>query len=242
MPYISLEACTIKVEGQAKRGVRVWCCKCSRKEEVLANSRRGSGGGGYDDDIIERSLSDKFEKLGWKIGKNLHHNLCPDHNKKENAIMAHNNNGKAQPPASDKVVLMNSAASISTPKQHPQTPSPSPKPSPSPAPLSAAPTPRGPSRDEKRIIFQKIDEVYVGETVGYSNNWSDKRLAADLAVPLSWVAAIREENFGPDIDEESVAVMTEAKALLEEAKTTIQSWMVRADQIEKTIQTIAQRK
>ena len=210
-PYTSFEACTVNIEGQMKRGVRVRCMTCGKKAEVVANSRRGSGGGGYDDDIIERNLTEKFERLGWKIGKNLHNNLCPEHKPKENVLMI-NKNDK---PASDKVVMMNTTA--------------------------VAP-PRGPTRDEKRIIFQKIDEMYVGETVGYHKDWSDERVAKDLNVPVAWVATIREENFGPNIDEASNQVIQDARALLNDVKMTIQAWNIRADQIEKAIQTLSQRK
>jgi hypothetical protein len=108
--------------------------------------------------------------------------------------------------------------------------------------MSSAAPPRLPTRDEKRIIFQKIDEFYVGETVGYEKNWSDEKVAKDLNVPVAWVATIREENFGPNMDEETAAVTAEAKALVEEIKTTLQAWNVKDDIIEKSIQKIANRK
>jgi hypothetical protein len=60
-------------------------------------------------------------------------------------------------------------------------------------------------------------------------------VAKDLNVPVSWVATIREENFGPNIDEASAEVISEAKALLADVKLTIQAWTIRADQLEKSI-------
>ena len=203
MPYTSFEPCTVHVEGQSKRGVRARCMHCGKKEEILANGSRGRGA---DDDVIERDITHKFEKIGWKIGKNLHSNVCPEHREKimEKKIIP-----------SDKVVLMSSAA---------------------------IPAPRGPTRDEKRIIFQKVDEMYVGETVGYSKGWSDERVAKDLNVPIAWVSAIREENFGPDIDEVSVAIMKEAKSLIEEVRETVRSLNARADEIEKAIADFQRKK
>jgi hypothetical protein len=198
--YSAFESCVIHVEGQTKRGIRARCSRCERSEKIMSNTNRGSGGG-HDEDVIERSLRDRFEKLGWKIGKNADYNLCPEHAVKEKIIMTNK-----QP--TDKIVLMSSAAT---------------------------PPPRSPTRDEKRIIFQKIDEVYVGETVGYSKAWSDDVVAKDLNVPVAWVATIREENFGPNIDEASAQVITDARALLADVKLTIQAWNVRADQIEKAI-------
>lgn len=56
--------------------------------------------------------------------------------------------------------------------------------------------PREMSRDDRRIIFAKIDEVYVGN--GYSAPWTDAGIAKDLGVPRAWVAQVREEMFGPE--------------------------------------------
>ena len=50
----------------------------------------------------------------------------------------------------------------------------------------------------------------------------------DLNVPIAWVSAIREENFGPDIDEVSVAIMKDAKSLIEEVRETTKSLNARA--------------
>ena len=78
---------------------------------------------------------------------------------------------------------------------------------------------RSMTRDERRIIFQKIDDVYVGEKVGYSAGWSDARIATDLGVPRVWVSKIRDENFGPDIDEQSTKLVAEAREILAEIKS-----------------------
>ena len=57
--------------------------------------------------------------------------------------------------------------------------------------------PREMSKDDRRIIFAKIDEVYVGEEKGYDAGWSDDRVAKDLGVPRAWVTSLREDFFGP---------------------------------------------
>jgi hypothetical protein len=72
---------------------------------------------------------------------------------------------------------------------------------------------RGMSREDKRIVFQKISEVYVGEQAGYQPPWTDELVARDLGVPRAWVAEIREEMFGPlasnsDIDDAVKAAQT----------------------------------
>lgn len=56
--------------------------------------------------------------------------------------------------------------------------------------------PREMSRDDRRIIFAKIDEIYVGN--GYQAPWTDTAVAKDLGVPAAWVAKVRDEMFGPE--------------------------------------------
>jgi predicted transcriptional regulator len=53
------------------------------------------------------------------------------------------------------------------------------------------------SKADRRIIFNKIEDVYGDETIGYKGDWSDDRVAEDLGVSVEWVALIRDENFGP---------------------------------------------
>lgn len=57
--------------------------------------------------------------------------------------------------------------------------------------------PREMSREDKRVIYAKLEEVYAGEHQGYSGLWTDEAVARDLGVPRGWVAAIRDEMFGP---------------------------------------------
>lgn len=75
------------------------------------------------------------------------------------------------------------------------------------------------TREDRRLIFAKIDEVYLDENTGYSEGWTDTRVANDLGVPLAWVKNIRSENFG---EEQSNAAMAkqldEVKAVLSQAK------------------------
>jgi len=75
--------------------------------------------------------------------------------------------------------------------------------------------PREMTREEGRLIFGKLDGVYVDERRGYENGWSDLRVANDMGVPLAWVRTVRERHFGPEgLNAEAVAVVGDAKALL----------------------------
>ena len=55
---------------------------------------------------------------------------------------------------------------------------------------------RSPGFDDNRIIYEKLTDVYVNDKVGYSNGWSDQKVATDLGVPRKWVEDIRAQFFG----------------------------------------------
>lgn len=63
---------------------------------------------------------------------------------------------------------------------------------------AAADPPRQMGREDRRIIFAKLNEVYIDESKGYSAPWNDARVAADLNVPKAWVKDVRDQNFGPE--------------------------------------------
>lgn len=66
--------------------------------------------------------------------------------------------------------------------------------------VTKAETPAEPTREERRIIFAKLQDVYLDEKKGYDSGWTDYRVSEDLGVPRAWVASIRDENFGPAKD------------------------------------------
>lgn len=73
--------------------------------------------------------------------------------------------------------------------------------------LIRAEPPRVMGKEDRRVIFSKINDVYMDERTGYAKGWSDKKVSDDLGVPLAWVREIREEHFGVEglqIDELSV--------------------------------------
>lgn len=72
--------------------------------------------------------------------------------------------------------------------------------------------PRQMTKEDRRLIFAKIDEVYLDESKGYSSGWSDKKVASDLGVPHAWVKTIREENFGTEgSNEELISLLADAR-------------------------------
>jgi hypothetical protein len=70
-------------------------------------------------------------------------------------------------------------------------------------------------KEDRRLIFAKINDVYLDEKQGYSSGWSDKRVSEDLGVPCAWVKTIREDNFGFEGANEDVRpILDEVKKLL----------------------------
>ena len=95
------------------------------------------------------------------------------------------------------------------------------------------------SREDRRLIFAKIDEVYLDENTGYSEGWTDKRVSDDLGVPLAWVSSIRAENFGEERSnsaimkqvEEVQKTLADAKRLHEQTKSDIMKMSTQAEAV-----------
>lgn len=83
--------------------------------------------------------------------------------------------------------------------------------------------PREMSRDDRRVIFAKLDEVYLDEKRGYERGWSDQKVATDLGVPRKWVEIIRAENFGAvGVSEDMAEFLSEAETLCKEARKALE--------------------
>ncbi|KQY27196.1 hypothetical protein [Rhizobium sp. Root482] len=49
---------------------------------------------------------------------------------------------------------------------------------------------------DRQIVFARIGDFYSGH--GYTQGWTDKKVGADLNVPVAWVREIRDMMFGPE--------------------------------------------
>lgn len=93
-----------------------------------------------------------------------------------------------------------------------------------------AEAPREMSREDRRIIFTKIDELYLNDKTGYHPPWTDAAVSRDLGVPRAWVATVREELFGPegsnpDFDaflEQAAPIIAEIKNLCRSAQSQLE--------------------
>ena len=97
-------------------------------------------------------------------------------------------------------------------------------------PTIVADAPRAMSKDDGRVIFAKISDVYLDETKGYSAGWSDKRVAEDLGVPLAWVKSVREEWFGKEgSNEELTLAINRGRDMISQMEATSKALTSRAE-------------
>jgi hypothetical protein len=213
MSYDALEVCTVPdVTGTGRiRGARARCHHCGTNEAIHVNTNKNHGDEGR---IAERNVALKFERMGWKIGKTPAQNLCPQcftavkvsaKRKREIKDMADKVTPLVTNPptkfpgkltgAQMKDALMNTAGTN----------------------IENARLVREMTRDERRIIFEKINELYVGDQVGYRDSWTDEKVAVDLGVPRAWVEDMRAEYFGPATNETQnfVAELASARAAVD---------------------------
>jgi hypothetical protein len=222
--------------GLIHYGLRIFCSACSRWEvQPLPRGLKNT---------CPQSLADKvFRGKGWQLGRNRKSDVCPHCVERERAgrLSRLMNDTKptlrpAKTEMSPKVIELATYKQPEQPKEGllsdgltDMRSQPDPKPART-KPQAIAPAgvqghlqpsavavepPREMSRDDRRVIFAKLDEVYIDENKGYDNGWSDHRVAVDLGVPRAWVASVREEMFGPDKSN------AEARELVQEARELV---------------------
>ena len=120
------------------------------------------------------AIEKKFTQKGWDVGSNENWDTCPDcvqkAASKPSLKIVHQQN---ELPAKEVEV-----------KTEPKL-------------VVNADAPRVMQRDDRRIIFEKLNGVYLDEKRGYDPEWSDHKVATDLGVPRARVEQVREEMFGP---------------------------------------------
>jgi hypothetical protein len=159
-------------------------------------------------------VATRFRRAGWEVGATPAADLCPACVQRRADLRPKT---KGATPASLPRVLPKSKVESMT--------------------VIAAAPPREMSLEDRRVIFAKLNEVYIDERTGYSNGWSDKRVAEDLGVPRAWAEQIRAENFGPARDSEEVreflATAAALRADVEKLAGDLKALIVRADAIGK---------
>lgn len=89
-------------------------------------------------------------------------------------------------------------------------------------PMGEAAPPRELKREEKRAILEALSVRYVGEEVGYAEDWSDAKVAAHLSVPEKFVRDLRIDIHGENGGNEfGSKAERERKKALNEIRTDI---------------------
>lgn len=83
----------------------------------------------------------------------------------------------------------------------------------------AAEAPREPTREDKRKIVDRLDRVYAVGEDRYTKNHSDETVAKFLDVPPAWVAQLRDDLYGPDVNE----VATQRAAAIDKVEADAQA-------------------
>ena len=92
--------------------------------------------------------------------------------------------------------------------------------------------PRTMGREDRRIVFEKLNGVYLDERRGYEVGWSDHKVALDLGIPRAWVEQVREEMFGPINTNPEIGDFLKAVKELNDLKSQVASLSTLRDQLE----------
>lgn len=197
-------------DGHRFRGFVATCGHCGVVGTVPTNTFKGSSGNTADEQE-QKFVSRRLENLGWKIGTKPQQHRCPGCFSAIK-ISAVRKSERKMPDSKVEAVLAKFPTSSAGAQM---------------------------SREDRRIIFEKLNEVYLDEKSGYSVDWTDAKVASDLGIARSWVAKVREEMFGPEAANDGIKkAVEEAKATLAECRKLAETFMPllgRADKIEKTL-------
>ncbi len=147
--------------------------------------------------LPDAALANFFRNKGWIVGRKPSEDICPSCQRAERKTPVPVLPAPATPVVESNVVEFG---------------------------IRAEP-PEQATKEDRRVIFAKLNDVYIDEAKGYDSDWSDQKVADDLGVPVAWVRSIREENFGSNPGNErmtsAVVRAEEILAMLEHNHKTI---------------------
>lgn len=202
---------SVKRGDKTRSGFILKCSRCPATIDMVCTGTRLSSG----------EVMQNFRRKGWSVGERAADDLC-------RACADAARARRAAPPATDlpATPVAEAEPMIAAP--------------PAPPIELRAEAPPTMTREDRRIIFAKVNDVYIDEATGYSAGWSDRRVATDLNVPVAWVRAVRGENFGPEgLSETDRAVIEEAekiRAAVDEIKARVANFVDQANADMATLQ------
>lgn len=158
---------------------------------------------GFDAEREFQIIARKLQHKGWRIGKSAHAHRCP---KCFNAA---------------RFSTIRKAAEMNNPNAMTDK-----------LKVVAEDNSRAMSREERRLIFSKLNEVYIDEKVGYGDEWTDEKVAKDLGVARAWVRTVRSENFGDEQGNDTIKLKVKEA---NEALALIRAWEPRVAELQKLL-------
>ena len=210
-------------DGKQARGLIVRCpCGAAVPLKVNTFDSGTKAGREYDEQELA-FVRKKLQPQGWVIGRKRREHRCPRCNALRPTTHEEIAKGRIEPMPKEPPIKI--VADNTVPRSAPV--------------VEPAPTMTQMSRDDGRIIFAKLNDVYVNERVGYSKGWSDDRVSLDLNVPREWVKEVRERFMGGEhLSAEVLAELTEAREAARAINALVPEFkrlLAFADRIEKTI-------
>lgn len=90
------------------------------------------------------------------------------------------------------------------------------------------------SREEKRAIIRRLDEVYDTVSQRYVDDWTDHRVAQGMNLPRAWITELRDEVYGPaGSNDEMDQLSTQMKDMLARLEDTVEQCLSAAASAEK---------
>lgn len=184
------------IEGKKIVGAMIRCSRCDNTE-VYKN---------YAGTVSGEHMEKEFTRRGWVVGKNKRTDICPDCMEKFRSAKRNQTNKEGK-----EMFVSYNTTETPHPKpteadlakkqgiQPPQGIQPA-----SEIVIAEKAKPAQMSKADDKVITLKLMDVYEDEVVGYQGEWDDDKVAADLGVPVEWVATIRDRSFGPMISKSSV--------------------------------------
>ncbi|WP_176086278.1 hypothetical protein [Martelella sp. HB161492] len=143
------------------------------------------------------TIRDHFRAGGWRVGATPAEDRCPACRRRP--PVTNRMKGQDMAAVKPRKAAMTTKAFAVRPTAPPEA-----------ATAPQADPPPAMDREDRRIITEKLDDVY-GDR-GYQGSWTDTTLARDLNVPRAWVSEVREAFFGPEGSNPLLDEYTEAKA------------------------------
>lgn len=200
----------VPLDGNIRRsGQRIYCSQCTSHEDCV-NTKESK--------LPPIAARQFFARRGWHVGKKPKDDVCPK------CIERAQNERKAQ-----KLTLVTKertdmghidGKNLATNN---------------PLPIKAEP-PKAMGIEDRRIVYEKIGDVYLDPKTGYSKGWTDQRIAEELGCPRAWVSEVRDMMFGPEANQELAALRAEHKKVVdkvEELRADFQYLSVTASDISR---------